>query len=92
MLHGVGYLTLGKGYNHRIYKIKGKGYFKVLEKLQIYSTNSVIFDIGSRVGSIIYLWSSAGFSEITGIDMTNVMLRTKTKYPILNSMIWILKK
>ena len=67
-LAGVGYQSLGEGYNQWLYRIKGKVIGRSVRALDFDPAEADVFDIGSGVGSIIALWKSMGARSITGSD------------------------
>jgi SAM-dependent methyltransferase len=78
---GVGFMSLGQSYNKWLYRVRRHSFFRTLNRHDLKSPGHVL-DIGSGTGFYIDLWTEAGASHITGIDITDVAVRNlSSSYP-----------
>ena len=74
-LHTVGFLGLGKYYNSWLYRIRRHVFFREVRALPIDVSQCVILDVGCGSGFYVNLWREQGVSDITGVDISEDMLR-----------------
>jgi 2-polyprenyl-3-methyl-5-hydroxy-6-metoxy-1,4-benzoquinol methylase len=81
-LHGTGYIGLGREYNNLLYKVRRNVFLRKMKSMHIDFTGSDVLDIGCGTGFYVDLWNKIGVRTITGIDITNIAVRSlKSKYP-----------
>lgn len=81
-LHGAGFIGLGKEYNNLLYKVRRNVFIRKMKSMDIDFTGLDVLDIGCGTGFYVDLWNKIGVRTVTGIDITNIAVRTlKTKYP-----------
>jgi 2-polyprenyl-3-methyl-5-hydroxy-6-metoxy-1,4-benzoquinol methylase len=81
-LHGTGYISLGKEYNNFLYKVRRNVFLRKMKSMHIDFTSSDVLDIGCGTGFYVDLWNKIGVRTLTGIDITNIAVRSlKSKYP-----------
>jgi len=81
-LHGAGYIGLGKQYNNSLYKIRRNVFLRKMKSMHFDFTSSDVLDIGCGTGFYVDLWNKMGVRSVTGIDITNIAVRSlKNKYP-----------
>ncbi|HZQ24308.1 MAG TPA: class I SAM-dependent methyltransferase [Terriglobales bacterium] len=69
---GVGYTSLGTGYNYWLYRVRRKVFLRVLRARGIDWSKATVLDIGSGTGFYIELWKELGASAIVGSDITEI--------------------
>ena len=69
-LAGVGYESLGKGWNHWMYKVRKDIFYRYLDQLNLDPSSARILDIGSGTGFYINLLQERGYKNVTGLDIT----------------------
>jgi len=81
-LHGAGFIGLGREYNNLLYKVRRNVFIRKMKSIDIDFTSLDVLDIGCGTGFYVDLWNRIGARTVTGIDITNIAVRTlKTKYP-----------
>lgn len=81
-LEGVGYLRLGRQYNEWLYRVRIPVFDRITETLPIDWPGARILDIGSGTGFYVDRWKEHGCRDITGVDLTQVVVDTLAKkYP-----------
>lgn len=79
---GVGYTSLGAGYNRWLYRVRRKVFLRVLRARGVDWSKATVLDIGSGRGFYIELWKEAGASRIVGSDLTEVATaELKARFP-----------
>ena len=81
-LEGVGFTSLGKGFNFWMYRVRRYQFLRKLRKLKRDFSQAQILDIGSGTGFYIERWQNLGVQSITGADITNVVVdNLSTRFP-----------
>jgi len=81
-LHGTGFIGLGREYNNLLYKVKRNVFIRKMKSMAIDFTGLDVLDIGCGTGFYVDLWNKIGVRNVSGIDITNIAVRTlKSKYP-----------
>jgi SAM-dependent methyltransferase len=81
-LHGAGFIGLGREYNNLLYKVRRNVFIHKMKSMHIDFTSSDVLDIGCGTGFYVDLWNKIGVRTVTGIDITNIAVRSlKSKYP-----------
>lgn len=81
-LQGVGFINLGKSYNNWLYKVRKIVFHKLIMSLKIDTRQCNVLDIGSGTGFYIDRWAETGATNISGADITNVVIQNlSAKYP-----------
>lgn len=81
-LQGVGRIDMGRNYNNWLYRVRRKVFIASIRSLRKDFADADILDIGSGTGFYIERWEELGCSKITGLDLTEVVVKQlKNKYP-----------
>jgi SAM-dependent methyltransferase len=81
-LEGVGYLGLGRQYNHWVYRVYRQVFYREVKKLQLSLTDVRILDVGSGTGFYINCWKEMGAFDIIGIDLSEVAVhKLESRFP-----------
>ena len=84
-LAAVGDAGLGFVYNHWLYKARFHAMNRALRKLNLEVSGKSLLDIGVGSGAWIPFWLECRVSEIVGIDITSISIRTlRNRYPQLD--------
>lgn len=77
-LHGVGHHTLGRQYNNWLYRVRVHLFRRIMAKLPLNFAAGVL-DVGAGTGFYIERWAAAGVKQITGADITQVVVEELSK-------------
>ncbi len=81
-LCSVGYSSLGKSYNHWMYKIRRKVFLRTAASLPLDGEKCTVLDIGCGTGFYIEIWKELNVRNIIGIDITQVAIdNLQKRYP-----------
>jgi SAM-dependent methyltransferase len=81
-LHGAGFIGLGREYNNLLYNVRRNVFVRKMKSMNSDFTGLDVLDIGCGTGFYVDLWSKIRVRTVTGIDITNISVRTlKRKYP-----------
>jgi SAM-dependent methyltransferase len=81
-LHGVGYANLGLGFNRWMYRIRRAVFLREVGKHVRVTGDTKVLDIGCGTGFYIDRWKEMGVGDITGLDLTEVVVANcSKKYP-----------
>lgn len=69
-LRGVGYESLGRGFNHWLYRIRRHLFRKELSTLQLSPSTTKVLDIGSGTGFYLQQLQQLNYLQVTGSDLT----------------------
>ncbi len=79
---GVGYTSLGTGYNEWLYRIRKRVFLRLLASQQFGWEDASVLDVGSGTGFYIQRWKDAGVRKIVGSDLTAIATgRLKELFP-----------
>lgn len=74
-LGGVGYITLGEGFNRWMYAVRREVTMRMMRRLVPDPANASVLDVGSGTGFYIGLWKELGFARVDGSDLTGVVVQ-----------------
>ncbi|MBI4773496.1 MAG: class I SAM-dependent methyltransferase [Deltaproteobacteria bacterium] len=81
-LYGVGFLGLGRNFNHWMYKVRKRGFLRFAGSLGIEFSRSRVLDVGSGTGFYVEQWAKLGVKELVGVDITQVAVENLSlRYP-----------
>lgn len=81
-LQGVGYIGLGKHYNHWLYRIQKRVFLRLAERLNVEFSKASVLDIGSGTGFYVGLWRKLGVRSLTATDITQIAVqKLQQKFP-----------
>lgn len=81
-MHGAGYIELGRHYNNWLYKVRSGVFLKRMAATRRNFSNASVLDVGCGTGFYIERWKQLGAGKITGLDITDVAIRTlRRKHP-----------
>ncbi len=69
-LQGVGYHRLGAQYNRWMYRVRARGFARVVRRLDRDWPATAVLDVGSGTGFYVEQWHRAGVPRVTGLDLT----------------------
>ena len=79
---GVGYTSLGRGYNEWLYRIRRRVFLRLMRSLKGNWSANRVLDVGSGTGFYIQLWKEIGVKSLVGSDLTEIsVLNLRAKYP-----------
>ena len=78
-LSGVGYIGLGEGFNHWLYKVRQRVFTRAVSILDLDFCQSKVIDIGSGNGFYIERWKERGIHTLVGTDLTRVSTEYLTR-------------
>jgi predicted RNA methylase len=78
-LEGVGFVQLGDAFNRWAYRVRGEVFSRKVRALALDLRQARVIDIGSGTGFYIRQWERLGAEEITGVDITQVAVRSLTQ-------------
>ncbi|HEV2685079.1 MAG TPA: class I SAM-dependent methyltransferase [Actinomycetota bacterium] len=71
-LQGVGYRSLGLGYNQWLYRVRARVFRRMARRIRAELPNGRVLDIGSGTGFYIREWIRLGARSVVGSDITDV--------------------
>jgi len=74
-LVGVGYTSLGRHYNHWLYRLRRIVFFRCLKPLKLDWQQQRVLDVGSGTGFYLRLWKELGVLSPQGCDLTDVAVK-----------------
>jgi SAM-dependent methyltransferase len=81
-LSRVGYLGLGRWYNHWLYAVRRRVFLRELRAAPIELSRSDILDVGSGSGFYIDRWKELGVRSVVGSDLTRTATEgLRARYP-----------
>ncbi len=81
-LAGVGYLRLGRRFNHWMYRVRGEVFDRIAGHLALDRATASVLDIGAGTGFYVERWEQLGVTRITGADLTEVAVtRLRARWP-----------
>jgi SAM-dependent methyltransferase len=81
-LSRVGYLRLGKRYNHWLYEVRKRVFLREMRSAPIDLGGADVLDIGSGTGFYLDRWKELGIRSVVGTDLTRVATEElKRRYP-----------
>lgn len=69
---GVGYTSLGTGYNEWLYRMRKKVFLRLVASQQFAWEGASVLDVGSGTGFYIQRWKEVGVRKIVGSDLTAI--------------------
>jgi len=81
-LDGVGCLAYGRRYNEWLYRIRARGFLRVLRDLGVTDAQPRVLDVGCGTGFYLRLYSKLGLRGISGLDIASSALdRLRVELP-----------
>jgi SAM-dependent methyltransferase len=81
---GVGYAALGLPYNRWLYRVRRHLFLKTARRLSASCRPASVLDVGTGTGFYIDQWKAAGFTNITGSDLTETaVVNLRKNYPAI---------
>lgn len=81
-IEAVGYIGLGKKFNHWMYRLRKRKFKRSVQKLKIHLNDAEVLDVGSGTGFYISLWKDLGATSVTGFDIsTQAVKNLEKKFP-----------
>lgn len=77
-LEGVGYLRLGRQFNHWMYRVRARVFARVARSLHLDWPTARVLDVGSGTGFYVDQWHRLGVPRVTGLDITDKAIEELT--------------
>jgi SAM-dependent methyltransferase len=86
-LDGVGYIGLGEGYNHWMYRVRRHVFLREARRLFRDRGDLSVLDIGTGTGFYLDRWHELGVGRVTGSDLTEVAVANLQRRNPLDSIV-----
>jgi len=73
-LSGVGYIGMGEGYNHWLYKVRQRVFLRAVSRLPVDWAGAKVVDVGSGNGFYIERWKELEVGTVIGTDLTGASI------------------